>query len=88
MAAPAAHASIHDLIAHLAGLGARRVAADSSAVQDAAGEFGISRDQGQQYRSAHARAECGLVVGGADHGGRARDARTQDVCQGYPLRFW
>ena len=69
MAAPAAHASIHDLIAHLAGLGARRVAADSSAVQDAAGEFGISRDQGQQYRSAHARAECGLVVGGAEHGG-------------------
>ena len=71
MAAPADHASIHDLIAHLAGLGARRVAADSSAVQDAAGEFGILRDQGQQYRSAHARAECGLVVGGADHGGRA-----------------
>jgi hypothetical protein len=29
------------------------------------------RDQGQQYRSAHARAECGRVVGGADHGGRA-----------------
>jgi hypothetical protein len=52
MAAPADHASIHDLIAHLAGLGARRVAADSSAVQDAAGEFGILRDQGQQYRSA------------------------------------
>src|SRR5262245_32501364 len=45
-------------------------------------EFEIFRNQGQQHRAAHTRAECGLVVGGADHSGRARDAWTHDTPQG------
>src|SRR5262249_16417635 len=59
-----------------------RVAADSAAVQAAGREVEIFRNQGQQHRTAYTCAECGLVVGGSDHGRRARDARTEDAPPG------
>src|SRR5262245_18163484 len=66
------------------------VAADASSVETIGGELEIFRNERQQYRTAHARAERGLVVGGAHHGGRARDAcadgAPQDIVAEEPLQ--
>src|SRR5262249_8154331 len=61
-----------------------------AAVETVGGEFEIFRNERQQHRTAHTRAERGLVVGGADHGGRARDAcadgAPQDIIAEEPLQ--